>query len=393
MAQPAKFFQSVIYGNPDYYPPMIRGAVILDEAGFSQEILSVDWVSRHLPDITVQYASATKVVRFQLNGHKTWRRYLNFVGHVLAKGRPDAAFFVGYDMYGLLAAQLLARRYKRPLVYHCHDFVEKSRKLSVSNRIIKLMEQRISVAADLVIVPDRERAEFMRSELGLHRQPLVAANSALEQPPSSGTGNSLREILQARGKSFEHIIFRQGHIGESHGIEETIRSIPHWTKQNAGFVIIGLGSEDYKQQLRTLAEQLGVSNQFEILPPVNSYSELSTYTVGASIGHALYEPSHVNHRFITAASNKTMEYMAARLPILLGDTPSNRAIIAKYENGIVVDVANPMQIAQGINEILNDPARLAHMADGSNRAFHEEYNYTLQYSPVIERFQEWVDQS
>lgn len=369
---------------------MLRGAFVLDSAGFSQEILSMDWVSQNFPNIMVKYPPSTKVIRLQLDGQKTWRRYLSFISRILSKGRPDAAFFIGYDMYGLLPAKLLARRYKRPLIYHCHDFVEKRRQLSPSNRIVKLLEQRISVAADLVIVPDRERAEFMAAELGLKRQPLVAANAALEQPPPSI--NLLRTILKRSGKSFEHILFRQGHIGEGHGLEQTIRSIPCWTTPNVGFVIIGPGDEEYKQSLRNRAEQLGVGNQFEILPPVTP-SELMSYTVDASIGHALYEPLHVNNRFITAASNKTMEYMAARLPILLSDTAGNRAIIAKYENGIVVDVTNPLQIAQGVDFILGDPERRERMAQGSNRAFHEEYNYARQYMPVVERFQQLSDKN
>ncbi len=373
-----------MYGNPDYYPPMINAAFVLSKHGMCQEILCSDFYSNLLPRPTIEYPSQTKIKRLSLKSRTTWAKYAAFTLQVLRSGDPRAAFFVGYNTHSLLGARLLATRYRRPLVYHCHDYTEKRQKLTLSQRIFKLLEQFIARTADLVIVPDAERAAFMARELRLWRPPLVVANAALTSPDKSTS--VLQKVLAGCGKYFEQIVFRPGFVGDGHALQQTIRSIPLWLNPNWGFVIMGPGEESYKQSLCRLAQDVGVQDRFEILPEV-SYSDVAHYTVGAHLGHGLYDPVHINNVFITLASNKIMEYMAAGLPLLLSDNPaSNRALLEKYGNGVAVQNDSVESIAAGVNSVLGSPQTAKIMGQGSKRAFQEEFNYAHQYAPAIAKF-------
>ena len=105
----------------------------------------------------------------------------------------------------LAAARLLATRFRRPLVYHNHDFVGPDLKLTRGQKVVKLFERVLARTADLVIVPDRERAAFVRQQLRLRGRPLVVANAPLNAP--SADERRLSKTLEARGKRFERIVY------------------------------------------------------------------------------------------------------------------------------------------------------------------------------------------
>lgn len=379
--------QAVVYGNPDYYPPMIHGAHVLSRARITQEILCSRFYTREIPEKVTTYPPNTRIRRLGSNSPQSWRNYTTFVAAALRYADPKTDLFIGYDMHGFLVARLLGWRYRRPIVYHSHDFVEGNSRVTFGQRSVMAFERRFARTADLVIVPDAYRAKVVRDQLNLEQEPLIVANAALDVPDVNS--NALQLALSDRGKHFSRIVWRQGMIGSGHALEQTIRSIPYWTDPDCGFVIMGPGNDEYKQSLKILAADVGVADRFEILASV-AFSDVMQFIVGASVGHCIYEPISVNHRFMTTASNKTMECMAAGLPLLLADTPENRRFIASHNNGLVVKHDDPVSIADGINLILSNDMLAQKMAEGSRAAFENEFNYAHQYRPAIERFDKLV---
>lgn len=377
--------QSVFYANPDHYPPMINSAALFARHSISQKIFCRSYLRQWFPSQPAAYAATTQVTRIADQRRSSFVNYANFLRQVLTQASSHADAFIGYDLHGFLPARLLAARYRKPLVYHSHDYVENSRqRASLSIFLLKQFERLFARTADIVIVPDQARAEFMLRELRLKTPPLVVANSPLTPPDPANS--RLQRALSAQGKSFERIVFRQGVIGTAHALEVTIRSMPFWQNAGWGFVLLGPCEPAYRQELELLAASLGVRDRFVILPPV-PYDEVMQYTVGAHLGHALYEPAHINNRFITTASNKTMEYQAAGLPLLLSGSPSDQALLAKYQHGLVADVTSPESIAHAVNAILGDEQRAQAMRQRSFSAFSREYNYAHQYAPVLEKLQ------
>lgn len=374
---------AVFYNNPDYYPPMINGAFVLNEHGIDQEIICRAFSQDFLPIGGVSYPTTTRITRLNPPVNNSFLAYIWFIWKVISTYRIDDTVIIGYDMHGLIPAWIMGKLYHRPIVYHSHDFVERTMAKSIGQRIVKLFERILVKTIDLVIVPDEERAEVMVDQLRLATSPLIVANAPRLAAKSSA--NRLDQELKKRGKDFKRLVLRQGKIGRGHALEVTIRSMPYWEDRDWGFVILGPGEANYKRSLEQLAIELGVTDRLVILPPV-PYPEVAQFTGGAHLGHALYEPIHINNQYITMASNKILEYIAAGMPLLLSNTQGSHNLIDKYKNGLVADIESPMSIAGAINSILSDEVRLQEMGKNSRLAFNTELNYEFQYMRAIEEF-------
>lgn len=367
--------QPIFYNNPDTYPPIINSTRLLAQAGHEVDILCREYG----PEWGIQYPAGATVRRLPQLSKRTWAAYLAFVKQVWRQARPEAAVFVGHDMHGFLPARLLATRYRRPLIYHCHDFTLEDGRLPWGGRLVAAFERRWARTADLVIVPDAERGEIVRQVLHLRKAPMIVANAPLQSPSAS---DRLQQRLRTLGYRWQCTVLRQGQVGPGHALEATVRSLPYWQRSDWGLAILGGGDAAFRAHLQQLASDLNVSAQVAFLAPV-AYDEVAQFTVGAHLGHGLYEPTHVNNRFIATASNKLMEYMAAGLPLLASDRPGLRDLVTRYDCGVVADESDPASIASSINQLLADPEQALLMGANGQRAFADVFCYEKQFAPVL----------
>ena len=376
-----KLIGSIFYNNPDTYPPIVNSSRLLASAGYSVEL----WCRENGEHWNVAWPQGVRVRRIGAPGTSSWREYSAFVRATLGMDCKAARVFIGHDAHGFLPVRILAAKYRRPLVYHCHDFADRELPLPLGSRGVVLFEQLFARTADVVIVPDGERAAVVKRALGLRRDPLVVANAPLNCPVKQ-TG-ALRSALTARSLNWERIVLRQGMIGAGHGIEATIRSIPLWTNHNWGFVAIGPGQPDYVAHLNAVARSLQVESQFAVLPAVG-YDDLLSYTLDADVGHALYDPIHINNRYITTASNKLMEYIAAGKPVLVSNRPGLSEFVAQYRCGVTADESSPESIAGAVNGLLLNREQSLRLGKAGREAFEQVFCYERQFSPVVEALSE-----
>lgn len=369
-----RIVQAFFYNNPDTYPPIVNGARLLAEAGWRVELCCRDDGT----EWNIAYPDAVKIQRIRGTFGSSWRNYLSFCRQAMRQGKKRADVFVGHDMHGLVPARLLAARYGRPLVYHCYDYSGDGFTQTLGSRLVKRMQFGFARSAGLVTVPDAGLGQILSQDLHLKRRPVVMVNSPLDQPRGGG---ALKRALQDRGREYEKIVFRQGRIGRGHALEVTIRSIPMWANRNWGFVVMGIGESSYLDSLNKLAVSLGVGDQFVALPPV-AYDRVAEFTNDADVGHALYEPIHVNNLNI-AGSCKIQEYMAAGLPLLVSDRPALRSLVEDYSSGVAADDSSPESIAAAVNTLLENPEASHEMGASSRRAFEREFCYEKQFAPVI----------
>lgn len=376
MMRAALAVQHVFYANPDQYPPIVNSVRLLAAAGYQSDLFC-RFTGEGEP---VAWPERTDLIRIDNREASSWREYIGFVSQALRRASGDACLYVGHDMHGFLPAWLLSRRYRHPLVYHCHDFAENARG---AGRFVKVFEQLFARTAELVIVPDAERGKEIARALALKQLPQIVANAPLRLSRTSG--EDLLLALATQERKHQQILLRQGRIGPGHAIEATIRSIPLWASREWGLVLIGIGEPEYLGTLKHLARELDAAEQLTILPPV-SYDEVLRLTPGADVGHALYEPTHINNRYITTASNKIMEYMAAGLPLLVSDRPSLRAFVETHGCGLAAHESSPESIARSVNALLGNPDLAARLGAAGAKAFEEELNYERQFAPVLKAF-------
>ncbi len=126
-----------------------------------------------------------------------------------------------------------------------------------------------------------------------------------------------------------------------------------------------------------------MQEQFVILPPVG-YDEVQHFTKGADVGHALYQPLHVNNVHISTASNKIMEYLQAGLPLLVSDRPALRALVEQHGCGLSADEASLQSIAEAVNQLLSDGEGAKQIGDLARRAFEDVFCYDKQFAPALD---------
>lgn len=369
--------QAIFYANPDRYPPIINGARLLAEAGFSLDIFcradGEHWKVRYPPNVRIH--------RIRGRSSNSWLEYSKFIATACRLASRKASAFIGHDMHGLLVARLLGTTFRRPVVFQSHELNDKSQRLSLGMTMVRSFQYRFARTASLVVVPDQDRGRISKRDFKLKVDPLVAVNAPLAGRVIGE--ERLHRTLQEKGYALERIVLRQGGIGPSHAIDTTIRSMPGWSNPRWGFVIMGPGEPEYLSSLRALATDLKVADRFVILPPV-SYDEVLDFTASADLGHSLYNAIDSNNDFSTTASNKLMEYMAAGLPLIVSDRPSQRAFVAKYVCGIAANERSPESIAQAVNALLGDPLLAKRFGIAATRAFEHEFCYERQFAPVVE---------
>lgn len=372
--------QSIFYGNPDTHPPIINSSRLLVEAGYQVNLFCRE-DGQHWQ---VNYPKGVQIYRIKVGTRSSWQEYLGFLLKIFRLTKREPSIFVGHDMHGFMVAYLMARAYGQASVYHCHDFFDDDGIIGVGGLMVSKFERRYAKNADLVIIPDAERAVGIARVLKLTKAPLIVANGPMASRKAEG--EVLHSELARLGKHFSRIVFRPGMIGFGHAVEPTILSIPLWKSKDWGFVVMGRHTLEYAEKLKALAASVGVSEQFVILPPV-SYDQVPAYTRGADVGHGLYDLIDNSTCFNTTASNKLIEYMAAGIPQLVSDRPSLRNFVEKYQCGIVAQENSPPSIANAVNILFSDLEKCGEMGEAGRCAFEKEFTYEHQFAPALKLFQ------
>ena len=166
-------------------PPIMHQATVLGEAGYEVDLV-------HLAGPTPERATnhdgtclRGANVRPVCAGIKRGRRTsaANFL-RVLARAsalakRSDYAAFWGYDYFGFYVAHRLARAHPHArVVFHQNELYEAS-SLRMGARWLFNYHVRNINDADLVVIPDKNRAKRFQQQTGLAREPFVAGNFPL----------------------------------------------------------------------------------------------------------------------------------------------------------------------------------------------------------------------
>ena len=103
------------------------------------------------------------------------------------------------------------------------------------------------------------------------------------------------------------------------------------------------------------------------------YDEIPEYLRQADIGLGILAPIA---RYVAAVPVKLFDYMAAGIPALVSNFPSNAKIVNEAHCGILVDpLSDPAEIAQEISNLWKHPMIGRQMGENGRMAIRDRYNW------------------
>jgi glycosyltransferase involved in cell wall biosynthesis len=373
------------------YPPLLHQAAILSRLG---QVTVLDALGRqddpgvqtgpqverirvHAAD-NMMSGPALANARWALRYAREFRGQLAQSPRVIVAYEPDAAALLLWERAGSSRAMRIV---------HLHEIPDKRlySESIVSRLAIRYMLTAIK-KADLIIVPDEDRAQYTKVTANLKQLPTVVMNCppVLEHLPPS----KLLPWLSERGVNATRIVHFQGSIGPERGLKRVIASMRYWPA-DAIFVIVGDGSAVLQQELREHAARENVSARVHFVGRV-PYADVISFAVGATLGVTLMEPTNNNWRFGAGASNKRFEYAALGIPQVTNTGAGMQRVFETSGIAMLVDVADSEMIGKMIARLLLDPAIASEIGRRARSLHLSRYNYEAQYEPVARCIREWL---
>jgi glycosyltransferase involved in cell wall biosynthesis len=148
------------------------------------------------------------------------------------------------------------------------------------------------------------------------------------------------------------IILYQGAVNVDRGLEEAILAMKH-LKTVATLLIIGTG--DIIEKLKQLVNGESLNDRVMLTGQI-PLEDLHPYTLMADLGLSIEKDVSINYHY--CLPNKFLDYIQARVPVLVSPMPEMKAIIEKYRIGEFIESHDPLYLAEKFDALLNDPVKL-----------------------------------
>jgi len=170
-----------------------------------------------------------------------------------------------------------------------------------------------------------------------------------------------------------------GVMGEQEGIDLLIDAVDnlvnHMDRRDIRFVLVGGGPalDDLKAMVaeRGLGEWIHFTGR---APDQELFEVLSTMDIGVN-------PDRVNPMNDKSTMNKIMEYMSLGKAMVQFDVTEGR--FSAQDASLYAKANDPVDMAEKIVELLDDPARRAKMGEFGRRRVERDLNWTKQVDPLL----------
>lgn len=146
------------------------------------------------------------------------------------------------------------------------------------------------------------------------------------------------------------IILQGAGINIDRGAEEAVEAMAH---VNAVLMIVGDG--DVVPQLKERVKSAGLNDKV-IFYGRKPYNVMMNYTHHADIGLTLDKPTNMNYRL--SLPNKVFDYMHTHTAVVATEIKEVANVVRTHQIGAIVEPFTPQSLAQTLNELIEDQARL-----------------------------------
>ena len=170
-------------------------------------------------------------------------------------------------------------------------------------------------------------------------------------------------------------------IGPGRGLEDAVKALALMVSP-CELHLRGTSLEPFVTDLNGLATKLGVGRRLFIHPPCPP-DDLIREAARYDIGLALENTVEMNR--LICVTNKMFTYMNAGLAIIATDTPGQRGIMNQAPDvGMLCRMNNAESLAEAINSLISDPARLKKAQRASRLAAENRFNWALEAKKLLQ---------
>lgn len=206
--------------------------------------------------------------------------------------------------------------------------------------------------ADKVITVSESLASALQEEFLLEEKPTVIMNSRPRKDYVRVSSRILREKYNIDEKTA--IIFYQGKIDESRGLELAIDALP--LIDNVKLILAGFGPEEYINRLQARAYDRDCEDKLLFIGFIN-YKDLIAYTESADI--LIFTGRACTKNITYCFPNKFFDYLYTSKPIITTQLQEMEKIIKEHRIGETVQENDPKAFATAVNKLVHDQELLS----------------------------------
>lgn len=289
------------------------------------------------------------------------------------------AVLVANDLDTLLPNTIISRWKNTPLVYDSHEYYTGVPELEGRPRVQKIwkcIERYCIPKLKHCITVNQSIANLYSEEYGVEFK--VVRNVPVVSPIEH---KSLAELRLPADKKI--IILQGAGININRGAEELLQSMQYME----GYLLLIIGGGDVFEKLKTMRVDLGLQEKVQIMDKMPRNKMLS-YTAAAHLGATLDKPLSTN--YLLSLPNKIFDYIMAGIPVLSSDLIELKAIIEKYDIGVVTPSHNPQDIATAIENVLGNEEMYNRLKANTAKAL-TELNWDIEKKVLVDIYTQLLD--
>ena len=274
--------------------------------------------------------------------------------HCARKLQP--AVISGHDIVALTIGWMSTvgtpKSRKPRLVYDSHEFElgrnEKRSKLQLF--FLKQLEGFLMKRCAFSIMVNDAIADEVQKIHGLKQRPIVVRSTPNRWTVEPEVCREVRSrLLGAMQAPREMLLMYHGGVMKGRGVEMLLQEVQHNPQVCA--VILGNGQQDYMEQLKAMAESLGVTDRVLFHPAV-PLEELWKYAGAADVGMILAPAIVANHLY--SLPNKFFENIQSETPVICPSYPAMKPIVEQYGIGLTCDPTDLEDIDRCVEKMRTD---------------------------------------
>ena len=336
-----------------------RSCTALQELGFE-----VNLIGRRKKGSPVMPERSYATKRFKLAFEKGAPFYallnLRFF-FVLSFNKLD--YIYANDLDTLPAAFLTSKIRRKPLLYDSHELFTE-----VPELVNRPLIQKFWRTIEKWILPNLKEMITVNESIAkiFNDQYKINTSVVRNVPQKRETLNALSRIELGLEAHQKMLIIQGSGLNVQRGIEEAVMAMAQI--DNAILFLVGDG--DVIPNVKKLVAQNALQDKVRFVSRL-PYQELMRYTAAADLGLALDKPLSLNYQL--ALPNKVFDYIQGQTPILASPLIEIKNLIETYDCGEILETVSPECIANSINQLFDNPERLAQLKKNCATAAQREH--------------------